>query len=1053
MDNHWRSTMTQKVTMMGPRWLWCSLPLFVLAGTCWGQKASNWRVYKLADRLPESATISVSVSPQGRVLARHLNLPMVTELDGYTVRTIPSPEIGRSKVYQSPGGQLWAVVPEGLQEFVEGVWTFHPVAEIAQRAHHSVLGITDPVPLWPVRQGLVLLLLPNRLMEYNTEDATRPHTTLLREASRTGLETFEGLTSARDGGLWIAGARGLAKIPGPLRNLKPETSWSEYLVPKAVSLMNLQGLHEDEEGGLSAVAESTTNQQRFVVYFDGHSWSAQPAGPERLRQAWRGPDRTRWAMSTEGLFEGDTAHPELAECDEISARAYFDVAVQAGTTFWLATSDGLFRYAPPLWRIPPGLKGMGSPVRSLASDQAGGLWFTAGANLYWFTADRLKVIPFPPQLGRNLQDRAMFLMKNGVLLLVLEDAENNQGDVLFSLPPGGEELQAMSEPVSGERLRVLGVLGDGRLCVDVLQPQGAEGRHTLRAFDGTRFVDLQVPVPYGVIATNCQAIFVTQNGDMWLSGDRGIASYSEAKWRLFPAAGDKTTPEGALWFAELADGRIWAAAQDQIWDFDGHNWSIIRGGFDRINAMMRARDGSVWVASNNGLHRYLQGTQQGSWIENGLEEGLPSAAIRDIHEDQRGRLWAATTRGLSVFHPEADPDPPQTSVQMLPGPAASLPEGGAISLIFNGEDKWKYTPRERLLYSYRLDVRDWTPFSEVSRISFPDLPAGKHYFQVRAMDRNGNIDPQPPRREFVIVPPWFKETRLVLISGAGAIAVVFFAGVAFNRHRRLLRSYTEVERTITERTRQLEVANRELVHSQKMNALGTLAAGIAHDFNNILSIIKGSTQIIEENLENPQKIRTRTDRIKLVVEQGAGIVKAMLGFSRDSGQEPALCELNEVVQDTLKLLGDRFLREVEVNFEPTPGLPGVLASKDFIQQILLNFIFNAAESMESGKHILLSTRLKNELPADLVLPPVPASRYVTVSVQDSGCGIPPENQSRIFEPFFTTKALSTRRGTGLGLSMVYELARKLGAGLGVESVVGRGSTFSLILPVRDLEER
>jgi signal transduction histidine kinase len=514
---------------------------------------------------------------------------------------------------------------------------------------------------------------------------------------------------------------------------------------------------------------------------------------------------------------------------------------------------------------------------------------------------------------------------------------------------------------------------------------------------------------------------------------------------MFVAA-DKTTPENVTALAELPDGRIWCAAQDQIWEFDGRNWLVAHRGLDRVNAMLRTRDGGVWVASNSGLFRNVQG----AWVENGVEEGLPSAAVRNLFEDQRSRLWAATTRGLSLFHPEADADPPRTTVQSFPGPENNLPEGGTISLSFGGLDKWKYTPPERLLFSYRLDVRDWTPFQEATRVRFADLAAGKHYFQVRAMDRNGNIDPRPARREFVVVPPWYKETRLVLISCAAASVALFFAGLAFNRHLRLSRSYAEIERKVAERTRQLEVANRELVHSQKMNALGTLAAGIAHDFNNILSIIKGSTQIIEENLQNPDKIRTRTDRIKLVVEQGAGIVKAMLGFSRDSGQEPALCNLNDVVQDTLKLLGDRFLREVEVSFEPTPNLPGVLAAKDFIQQILLNFIFNAAESMASRKQIVLSTRALEQLPSDLALLPIPASSYVAVLVRDWGCGIPAENVSRIFEPFFTTKALSSRRGTGLGLSMAYELARKLGAGLRVESTVGQGSTFSLILPVREL---
>jgi signal transduction histidine kinase len=116
-----------------------------------------------------------------------------------------------------------------------------------------------------------------------------------------------------------------------------------------------------------------------------------------------------------------------------------------------------------------------------------------------------------------------------------------------------------------------------------------------------------------------------------------------------------------------------------------------------------------------------------------------------------------------------------------------------------------------------------------------------------------------------------------------------------------------------------------------------------------------------------------------------------------------------------------------------------------VQQILLNFIFNAAESMSGRKRIILSAARLERLPEPLVLAPAPAPAYVALSVQDFGCGIPPEHLPRIFEPFFTTKAFSTRRGTGLGLSMVYELATRLKAGLAVESQVGVGSTFTLLL--------
>jgi signal transduction histidine kinase len=173
----------------------------------------------------------------------------------------------------------------------------------------------------------------------------------------------------------------------------------------------------------------------------------------------------------------------------------------------------------------------------------------------------------------------------------------------------------------------------------------------------------------------------------------------------------------------------------------------------------------------------------------------------------------------------------------------------------------------------------------------------------------------------------------------------------------------------------------------------------------------------------------------------------MLGFSRDSDQQSGTVDLNTVVDDTLKLLGDRFLREIEVKFEPAPDLPQVCYAKDFIQQILLNFIFNAAESLAERKVIILSTRLLQTPPAGMVLTPSRPGPAVSVSVKDFGCGISAEILPRIFEPFFTTKAFSARRGTGLGLSMVYELARKMNAGLAVDTLEKEGSSFTLILPL------
>ncbi len=541
--------------------------------------------------------------------------------------------------------------------------------------------------------------------------------------------------------------------------------------------------------------------------------------------------------------------------------------------------------------------------------------------------------------------------------------------------------------------------------------------------------------------------FTARNGDVWLSDERGVARVQNEKRQTFPQS-DKNIPDYVVAFAELIDGKMIAATTDKLWEFDGMNWSSIRAGFVGINALLCSRDGTLWVATENGVHRLVSG----GWIENNLAEGLPSADVRQLREDQLGRIWAETTLGWAQFHPEADTDAPRTFITGLNDEKGRVREGESLVLKLSAEDRWKFTPRDRLLFSHRLDEREWSAFSESDEVALSDLAPGKHYFQARAMDRNGNTDANPARLEFIVTVPWYKEARLIVIAFAGMAVALFFAGVAVNRHRRLKLSYAEVEKKIAERTRELEIANRELLHSQKMNALGTIAAGIAHDFNNILSIIKGSTQIIDENLDNPEKVRTRLDRIKTVVQQGAGIVEAMLGFSRSSDERAVPCDINAVVADTLTLLGERFGREVEVKFECDDDLPEVSVARDLVQQILLNFVFNAAESMDGRKQVILTTRQIESLHGGTILLPTSSKSYLTISVKDFGCGISPENLPRVFEPFFTTKALSTRRGTGLGLSMVYELAKKLEAGLSVESVLGKGSTFTLVLPVRTLTE-
>ena len=197
----------------------------LLAGQpLFAQSTNRWRVFSRTDGLAENACVSVTLGASGNILIRHLRSPDISLLNGYEVTTIPGPGLNRKRVYESPGGQLWSVSPDGLQEFRDGQWVSYRVAEIA---NHFGSGQTNDVLLLPVRQGRVLILLPDRLLQFEAEDPDRPAMQLLRRADQTSLRAFVNLRVARDGDLWIIGAQGFEKTTGPLRNLKADQAWTK----------------------------------------------------------------------------------------------------------------------------------------------------------------------------------------------------------------------------------------------------------------------------------------------------------------------------------------------------------------------------------------------------------------------------------------------------------------------------------------------------------------------------------------------------------------------------------------------------------------------------------------------------------------------------------------------------------------------------------------------------------------------------------------------------------------------------------------------------------
>jgi hypothetical protein len=354
----------------------------------------------------------------------------------------------------------------------------HPVPEIAAEFRAHLPRVVDPMPLCPARQGVVIFLLPDRLLQFNAEDPDHPQTEVLLTAAQTRLERFSSMTLARDGGLWIAGTRGLLKVPGPVRNLKRETEWHDYLPPELLSIHNLQEPHEEAEGIVTALAESARDHRKTLVHFDGQQWTTEVVPVEKVRHAWWSVDKTCWAVTFDSLFEWQEGRGEVVENEESTVRQYHDAAVEPGGAFWLAASDGLVRYAPLTWRSPAPVRKLNALVHGLAGDEAGRLWFLSGAALHVLQDDRHQEYPLPASISNNAPAiRALFPLKDGTLFL-------EAGEQCLQFHPDSGAFSAVLRGPPAGPFKPLGLLKDGRLCVQTLSAGAPEQQYRLETFDG-----------------------------------------------------------------------------------------------------------------------------------------------------------------------------------------------------------------------------------------------------------------------------------------------------------------------------------------------------------------------------------------------------------------------------------------------------------------------------------------------------------------------------------------------------------------------------------------
>jgi two-component system cell cycle sensor histidine kinase/response regulator CckA len=255
-----------------------------------------------------------------------------------------------------------------------------------------------------------------------------------------------------------------------------------------------------------------------------------------------------------------------------------------------------------------------------------------------------------------------------------------------------------------------------------------------------------------------------------------------------------------------------------------------------------------------------------------------------------------------------------------------------------------------------------------------------------------------------------------------------------------------VARDVTER----KALERQLIQAQKMEAVGRLAGGIAHDFNNLLTAILGYSELLQDRVHTPD-VLADLGEIRKAGEQASRLTRQLLAFSRKQPMIREVVDVSALVAAAHRILGRVLGEDIELSVIVAPGVRPVIADPGQIEQVLMNLAVNARDAMPKGGRLTIATA-NAQLDDTFVRrhEGAVAGSYVSLTVQDAGCGMTADVLAHVFEPFFTTKPVG--QGTGLGLSTVYGIVKQNGGYVTIASEPRSGTTVTVFWPMSDQHE-
>jgi signal transduction histidine kinase/ligand-binding sensor domain-containing protein len=769
---------------------------------------------------------------------------------------------------------------------------------------------------------------------------------------------------------------------------------------------------------------------------------------------------------------------------------------------WIATANGLALYQPDqenfrIFRNVASNQGSlsNNNVTSLTEDADGKIWVgTAnGLNQWQESTGTFKRFFYKPGetntitfvFPDNQQRLWLSLRDKGVFIL-----NKNTGQVLKSFIPDAKNPASLTSSqidVFYQDSRGTIWLGDSR--------DNQFGLYKLNLAEDGFTHYLHVTGDSTSISSN-EMRFIAEDGKqrLWIGTDGGLNLYShdENKFsqftdsKLASVQGFSTDKQGEPWFATYSSsGLVSVDAEKRIITAYDETKGLLHNDLDPggLTGIIAKDDfGRFWLPSRRGLSIFDPETKifESYLTKDGFQTNFGRyQSIRTFSGD----IWIGGNYGLNHIVPAnlLKKDTTLASIVItqvgINDALYAKPDGiifkqsvaytDAIELEYWQKDlsidfvALHFLRSEDNQYSWKLENydNDWSAPSKERKTSYTNLSPGEYIFRVKASNADGVWNEEGISLAITILPPWWLTWWAYLIYGLLFLTALRIFSMW--RERKLKLEKVKLEETVEERTKELKASQAQLIQSEKMASLGELTAGIAHEIQNPLNFVNNFSEVSNELMDEMNEELDKGDieeakaisadikqNLKKITHHGKradAIVKGMLAHSRSNSGEKIPTDINALADEYLRLSyhglrarDKSFNADFKTDFDP--NLPKVNVVPQDIGRVLLNLINNAFQATNNDELRMMNDEFK---PLVTVATKNLGDK-IEISVKDNGPGIPDSIKDKIFQPFFTTKP--TGSGTGLGLSLSYDIVKAHGGLLTVISSEGKGSEFSLTLP-------